>query len=117
MAAGPPTRNLGGVAEAQLPDDGNISPPASKPRQSLPPPQETVDVVGGVRRERRRFPIFGYHSFVRLWAAQAISSLGDWIGLFAVLALAARIGGAAPGGGVGAGGGCPTDPGGVPCSL
>src|SRR5207237_1275441 len=65
-------------------------------RQSLPPPQETVDVVGGVRRERRRFPIFGYHSFVRLWAAQVISSLGDWIGLFAVLALAARIGKSSP---------------------
>jgi dTMP kinase len=84
------------VAEAQVPEDDNIPPPTSKPRQSLPPPQETVDVVGGVRRERHRFPIFGYHSFVRLWAAQAISSLGDWIGLFAVLALAARIGKSSP---------------------
>src|SRR3954462_9762071 len=89
-------RNLGGVAEAQLSDDGNISPPGSKARQSLPPPHEAVDVVGGVRRERRRFPIFGYKSFVRLWAAQLISSLGDWIGLFAVLALAARIGKSSP---------------------
>jgi dTMP kinase len=84
------------VAEAQLPDDGSIPPPVDKPRQSLPPPGDAVDIVGGVRRERRRFPIFGYHSFVRLWAAQAISSLGDWIGLFAVLALAARIGKSSP---------------------
>jgi len=85
------------VAEAQVPGDGEISPLTTPaPRQSLPPPQETVDVVGGVRRERHRFPIFGYHSFVRLWAAQAVSSLGDWIGLFAVLALAARIGKSSP---------------------
>jgi MFS family permease len=84
------------VAGAQFPGDGDIAPLTSKPRQSLPPPGDAVDVVGGVRRERRRFPIFGYHSFVRLWAAQFISSLGDWIGLFAVLALAARIGKSSP---------------------
>lgn len=84
------------MAEAQVPDDGRVTPLTSSSRQSLPPPQETVDVVGEVRRERRRVPIFGYHSFVRLWAAQAVSSLGDWIGLFAVLALAARIGKSSP---------------------
>jgi dTMP kinase len=84
------------VAEAQLPEDDNIPPPASKPRQSLPPPGDAVDVVGGVRRERHRFPIFGYRSFIRLWVAQFVSSLGDWIGLVAVLALAARIGKSSP---------------------
>ena len=40
--------------------------------------------------------IFGSPSFFRLWVAQAVSSLGDWIGLFAVLALAARIGRSSP---------------------
>ena len=83
------------MAEAQLPGD-DIAPLIPKPRPSLPPPHEAVDVVVGVRRERRRFPIFGYQSFIRLWAAQAVSSLGDWIGLFAVLALAARIGKSSP---------------------
>lgn len=82
------------MAEAQLPDDVP-TPLTSSPRQSLPPP-EAANVVGHVRRERKRFPIFSYHSFVRLWAAQAVSSLGDWIGLFAVLALAARIGKSSP---------------------
>lgn len=52
--------------------------------------------MGEVRRERKRFPIFSYHSFIRLWAAQVVSSLGDWIGLVAVLALAARIGKSSP---------------------
>ena len=89
-------RNLGAVAEAQVPDDGDTSPLTSKPRQSLPPPQDAADLVGSVRRERRRFAIFGYRSFVRLWLAQVVSSLGDWIGLVAVLALAARIGRSSP---------------------
>jgi dTMP kinase len=86
------------VAEAQVPDDGNVPLPppiAAKPRQSLPPPA-AVDVARSARRERRRFPIFGYPSFVRLWVAQIVSSLGDWIGLVAVLALAARIGKSSP---------------------
>src|SRR5947209_9469746 len=84
------------MAEAELPGDGDTPPLSLPPRQSLPPPQETVDIVGSVRRERHRFPIFGYHSFIRLWGAQVVSSLGDWIGLFAVLALAARIGKSSP---------------------
>ena len=84
------------MAEAQLPDDGQTSPPTARPRQSLPPPGEAVEAVGGVRRERRRFPIFGYHDFTRLWAAQIVSSLGDWIGLVAVIALASRIGKSSP---------------------
>ncbi|MBV8979584.1 MAG: MFS transporter [Acidimicrobiia bacterium] len=87
------------MAEAQVPDDPGTpsTPVTSSSRQSLPPPHETVDVARGVRRrERHRFPIFGYHSFIRLWAAQVVSSLGDWIGLVAVLALAARIGKSSP---------------------
>ena len=35
-------------------------------------------------------------SFLRLWLAQVVSSLGDWIGLVAILALAARIGRSSP---------------------
>jgi dTMP kinase len=40
--------------------------------------------------------LFGSPSFLRLWLAQVVSSLGDWIGLLAVLALAARIGRSSP---------------------
>ena len=35
--------------------------------------------------------IFGTRSYRRLWTAQVISSTGDWIGLIAILAIAARV--------------------------
>ncbi len=35
--------------------------------------------------------VFGTKSFFRLWLAQVISSTGDWIGLIAILAIAARV--------------------------
>ena len=40
--------------------------------------------------------LLGSSSFFRLWLAQVASSLGDWIGLAAILALAARVGGSSP---------------------
>lgn len=35
--------------------------------------------------------VFGTHSFFRLWLAQVVSGLGDWIGVIAILAVAARV--------------------------
>jgi hypothetical protein len=35
--------------------------------------------------------VFGSKAFFRLWVAQCVSSLGDWIGLIAILAIAARV--------------------------
>jgi dTMP kinase len=40
--------------------------------------------------------LFNTRSFFRLWLAQVVSSLGDWIGFVAVTAIAARIGGKSP---------------------
>ena len=40
--------------------------------------------------------LFGSRSFFRLWLAQVVSSLGDWIGFVAVTAIAARVGGSSP---------------------
>jgi dTMP kinase len=37
--------------------------------------------------------VFGTRSFFKLWVAQVVSSLGDWIGIIAILALAARVSG------------------------
>jgi dTMP kinase len=35
--------------------------------------------------------VFGSPAYFRLWMAQVVSSLGDWIGLVAIVALAARV--------------------------
>jgi dTMP kinase len=35
--------------------------------------------------------VFGSSAYFRLWTAQVVSSIGDWIGLVAILALAARV--------------------------
>jgi len=39
----------------------------------------------------RPWRVFGTPSYFRLWLAQVVSSTGDWIGLIAILAIAARV--------------------------
>lgn len=65
---------------------------ASAPSAGWPQPEPASELL----EETREIRLFGSPSFFRLWLAQAVSSLGDWIGLFAVLALAARIGRSSP---------------------
>jgi dTMP kinase len=45
--------------------------------------------------------VFGSEAFVRLWLAQAITSLGDWLGFLAIVVLATRIGTGSGGAAVG----------------
>jgi MFS family permease len=45
--------------------------------------------------------IFGSRDFFRLWVAQAVTSLGDWLGFLAIAALAFRLGSSAPGASIG----------------
>lgn len=45
--------------------------------------------------------LFGSRMFFRLWLAQVVSSVGDWIGFLAIAALAARIGADSAGAAVG----------------
>jgi MFS family permease len=45
--------------------------------------------------------LFGSRTYCRLWISQVVSSLGDWIGLIAVTAIAARVGGGDSGTAVG----------------
>jgi len=73
------------VAE-RLPD-----PPGGDATEPLPPvdgPSETKEPTGP--------RLLGSTSFFRLWSAQVVSSLGDWIGLFAILTLTARVGKGSP---------------------
>lgn len=48
----------------------------------------------------RESKFFGSPAFMRLWSSQALSSLGDWIGLVAITAIASRVGGTFAGGAV-----------------
>lgn len=56
----------------------------------------TVPLARTLGDPPRVLRLFGSTSFFRLWLAQVVSSLGDWLGLVAILAIAARIGGSAP---------------------
>ena len=46
--------------------------------------------------------VFGSRTFFRLWLAQVITSLGDWLGFLAIVILADRIGAGSGGASVGA---------------
>jgi dTMP kinase len=45
--------------------------------------------------------VFGTAQFKRLWVAQVVSALGDWLGFLAVVVLASRLGSGSPGTSVG----------------
>jgi MFS family permease len=67
--------------------------------EPIPTPQEEpatarMDEVAG--EEPSGPKLLGSTSFFRLWMAQLVSSLGDWIGLVAVLSITARVGGSSP---------------------
>jgi len=64
-------------------------PPELGPSRPPTPPTVDVDRAGTVR-------LFGTPSFFRLWLAQVASSMGDWIGFVAIVAIAARVGGSSP---------------------
>ena len=57
----------------------------SDPAPSLPGQSSSGNLPPFLRR------VFGSSAYFRLWMAQVVSSLGDWIGLVAVVALAARV--------------------------
>lgn len=44
-----------------------------------------------VEQPARHVRVFGSHAFFRLWVAQVVSATGDWLGLIAITALAAKI--------------------------
>ena len=57
----------------------------SDPAPSVPGQSSSGNLPPFLRR------VFGSSAYFRLWLAQVVSSLGDWIGLVAVVALAARV--------------------------
>jgi dTMP kinase len=58
---------------------------AEHPAPFIPPEPGASALPAGFRR------VFGTKAFFKLWMSQVLSSLGDWIGLIAILAIAARV--------------------------
>ncbi len=80
-------------------DDQTPAPPGGDGgRPRLPEVEPVTAELARVRRDGQLLgpSLLGSQSFFRLWLAQVVSSLGDWIGLVAILSLAARVGGASP---------------------
>ncbi|CAN5705583.1 hypothetical protein BH20ACT2_BH20ACT2_23210 [soil metagenome] len=63
-------------------------------------PTEQSPRLGGAR-PGLKVRLFGSHMFFRLWLAQVVSALGDWLGFLAITALATSIGAGSPGAAVG----------------
>ncbi|MDP8992587.1 MAG: MFS transporter [Actinomycetota bacterium] len=81
------------------------SPPDSRPDEEETGSSPTAEIPAPRlrRKAKARRPeapsvlrLFGSPSFFRLWLAQVVSSLGDWIGFIAITAIAARVGGSSP---------------------
>ena len=72
--------------------------PGTSPEELEPPDGTPTVPIGAVEGggEPPGPRLLGSSSFFRLWLAQVASSLGDWIGLAAILALATRVGGSSP---------------------
>ncbi|CAN5191832.1 MFS transporter [soil metagenome] len=79
MVDPPPERSA-----AAATDEG----PTSGLRPTVPLP-----VVGEGDQPGGHVRLFGTHMFFRLWLAQVVSALGDWLGFLAITILAARVGG------------------------
>jgi MFS family permease len=63
-------------------------------QHSLPLPPVAPDQALPERSKIER--LFGSGDFFRLWMAQVVSALGDWLGFVAIIVIATRIGGASP---------------------
>lgn len=79
------------VADEPVDDEADIptmpTPAAAGPFS--PPAEELAPPFSSAR-------LFGSPSFFRLWLAQVVSSLGDWVGIVAITALAAHVGKKSP---------------------
>jgi dTMP kinase len=60
---------------------------AEKPAPFIPASAEESGLPPALWR------VFGTRSFFKLWVAQVVSSLGDWIGIIAIVSIAARVSG------------------------
>ena len=79
--------------EAGLSDSGPVHQPASRPTPDQIPTRPVPSVAGSEPPRSAAVRLFGSSDFFRLWLAQVVSATGDWIGFFAIVSIAQRIGG------------------------
>ena len=89
------------MAEPSRPSRGSEDEDGSVPTHDAPTarvPKVRAPEAGSVEPTEApsALRLFGTPSFFRLWLAQVVSSLGDWIGFVAITAIAARVGGSSP---------------------
>ncbi|MBW3546923.1 MAG: MFS transporter [Actinobacteria bacterium] len=82
------------LRDAEAGRQGQDAPDDEGPTRPLPPVPAAALRSGGPSPVVR---LFGSDNFFRLWLAQVVSALGDWIGFFAIVAIATRIGGESSG--------------------
>src|SRR3954451_6618128 len=79
----------------------------TNPEPELPPTDDIAPVVtmpplvGEAERPSLHVRMFGTHEFFRLWIAQVVSSLGDWLRFLAITIFAANVVGVSGGAAVG----------------
>ena len=59
------------------------------------------EAIGAPEQVALHVRVFGSHAFFRLWIAQVVSALGDWLGFLAITILAASLGSGSGGAAVG----------------
>ncbi|HEY2813861.1 MAG TPA: MFS transporter [Acidimicrobiales bacterium] len=67
----------------------------------VPLPSSLLDEEVGPKEVALHVRLFGSHMFFRLWIAQVVSALGDWLGFLAITILAASVGSGSGGAAVG----------------
>lgn len=66
--------------------------PEADTQLGIPAPSVPGPAPSDLEEPGRHVRVFGSHAFFRLWLAQVVSATGDWLGLIAITALAARVG-------------------------
>ncbi len=81
----PDDTSLSALLPPSFDELGRVEAPDEETATYHPPPPDTTDQPGLHVR------LFGSHQFFRLWLAQVVASLGDWVGFLAISVLAAGI--------------------------
>jgi dTMP kinase len=81
--------------------DSRVGGPPTEPFVAVVAAVEPILAPQVVVPQALHVRLFGSHAYFRLWLDQVVSSLGDWVGFVAIVAIAQRIGGGSGAGAIG----------------